>query len=259
MADPLNINPDPPLVSPATSRAWSDLREVMGISAPVIVAMASHTMMGVVDTVMLAHYGPNELAASGAAGVMAFVVSAFIFGTASCTSTFVSQSMGRGHFEECARYTWQGVYFGLVAQVMVIPMMLAPRAAFSIFHLGPEVEGPAGVYFGLRLAHVAGSAAYASLSSFFQGIGRPGIPMWAAIIANVFNAVAAYALIFGKWGCPELGIAGAAIATVAASYLQVFLLLAVFLAGPMHEQFHTRSHPGFDAARFGRLMAIGAP
>ncbi|MBM4033965.1 MAG: MATE family efflux transporter [Planctomycetes bacterium] len=250
---------DPPGVPPATLDAWRDLREVLGMSLPVIVAMASHTMMGVVDSVMLADYSPYALAASGAAGVMAFVVAAFIFGTMNCTSTFVSQSIGRGESEECARYTWQGLYFGLAAQAAVVPLMVAPRWAFGVFGLDARVEGPAAVYFGLRMAHVAGSAAYASLASFFQGIGRPSIPMWAAIAANIFNVAADYALIYGHWGFPEMGIAGAAVATGAASYLQVVLLLAVFLSRPMHEAFRTRSHPGFDAARFGRLMAIGAP
>ncbi len=221
--------------------------------------MASQTMMGFVDNVMLAHYGPNELAASGAAGVMAFVVGAFIFGTANCTSTFVSQSIGRGQHEECARYTWQGMYFGLVAQGLVVPLIVFPQAVFGLFRLEAAVEGPAGVYFGLRMLHVAGTAAYASLASFFQGISRPGIPMWAAIVANIFNAAADYVMIFGKLGLPAMGIAGAAIATVMASYLQVFLLLAVFLSKPMHETFRTRSHPGPDLGRFWRLMAIGAP
>ncbi len=249
----------PPGAPPAAGEAWRDLREVMGMSLPVIVAMASHTMMGVVDCVMLAKHSQIELAASGAAGVMAFVIGAFLFGTMNCTSTFVSQSIGRGERGECARYTWQGAYFGLAAQALVVPLMLAPRWVFGLFDLDPRVTGPAGVYFGLRMAHTAGTAAYASLSSFFQGIGRPSIPMWVALGANVFNAVADYALIYGAWGFPEMGIAGAGIATVAASYLQVLLLLAVFLAGPMHEAFRTRSHPGFDPARFWRLMAIGAP
>ncbi|HUT34759.1 MAG TPA: MATE family efflux transporter [Planctomycetota bacterium] len=251
--------PDPPAASVPTATALRDLREVMGISLPVIVAMGSHTVMGFVDSIMLAHYGPNELAAVGASGVMAFVVSAFIFGTASCTSTFVSQSVGRGQLDECARYTWQGLYFGLVAQVVVIPLILFPEAVFGIFRLGPEVKSRANVYFALRMTHVAGTAAYASLSSFFQGISRPVIPMWAAIIANLFNVAADYVLIYGKLGFPAMGIRGAALATVIASYLQVLLLLAPFLAGPMHERFRTRSSPGPDLARFWRLMVIGAP
>lgn len=248
------VEPCPGAVSP-----WRDLREVMGISAPVIVAMASHTIMGFVDSMMLAHYGANELAASGAAGVMAFVVAAFIFGTANCTSTFVAQSMGRGQLEECARYTWQGLYFGLIGQALAVPLIVFPGAIFGLFRLDEAVKGPAGVYFGLRMLHVAGTAAYASLSSFFQGTSRPAIPMWAAIAANLFNVGADYVLIFGKLGLPRMGIAGAALATVLASYLQVALLLAVFLCREMHERFRTRSHPGPDLARFWRLMAIGAP
>lgn len=250
---------DPPVVAAQTLDAWRDFREVMEISLPTIVAMASHTVMGFIDTIMLAHYGTNELAAVGAAGVMSFVVGAFIFGTASCTSTFVSQCMGRGEPQECARYTWQGIWFGMGAQALVVPLIVWPDAVFALFDLEAAVSGPAGQYFGLRMAHMAGTAGYAALSSFFQGISRPGIPMWVAIISNLFNAGADWALIFGKLGFPAMGIGGAAWATVAASYLQVLLLLAAFLSGPMHERFRTRSCAGPDLRRFWRLMAIGAP
>jgi len=238
---------------------WRELREVLDISLPVIVAMASHTLMGFVDRVMLANYGQAELAAAGAAGGMAFTVIAFIFGAANCTSTFVSQSVGRQQYDECARYTWQGVYFGVIAQILVIPVALSATFIFGLFKHAPDIKRLASLYFAIRMAHVAGTAAYASLSSFFQGIGRPVIPMITALIANLFNVALDYALIFGEFGFPKMGIKGAALATTIASYLQAALLLGVFLWRPMHERFKTRRHFRLDLPRFRRLLKIGAP
>ena len=239
--------------------AWRDLKELLALSFPVIIAMATHTLMGFVDTAMLASYGPNELAAVGASGVIAFTVIAFIFGTSNCTSTFVSQSMGRGELGECARYTWQGVYFGLAAQLLVIPIALGGPLIFAAFGHEKALQGLESQYFAIRMAHVAATAAYAALSSFFQGIGRPGLPMVAAIIANLFNAALDYVLIFGVWGFPEMGIRGAAIATTVASYLQVLILFGFFLHRAMHERFGTRSSWRLDLGRLRRLLWIGAP
>ena len=239
--------------------AWRDLGEVLAISFPIIVAMASHTAMGSVDTWLLSGYGPNELASVGAAGSVVFTFIAFVFGTANCNSAFVSQSMGRGQLADCARYTWQGFYFALIVQVLAVPVALSAPLIFGAFGHEADLQGLEGTYFRIRLAHVAGTAAYASLTSFFQGIGRPVVPMVAALIANLLNALMDCLLIYGMWGFPELGIAGAGLATVVASYLQVALLLFVFLRRPTHERFGSRHTWRFDLARFRQLMRIGSP
>jgi len=239
--------------------AWRDLGEVFAISFPIIVAMASHNLMTLVDTWMLARYGANELASVGAAGAVTFVVLAFIFGLGGCTSTFVSQSVGRGQHADCARYTWQGLYFGVAAQAVVLPCVLGAPAVFAAFGHDADVQELEVLYFRIRMLHVLGTASYAALSSFFQGIGRPAIPMYAALIANLFNVVLDWVLIFGIGPFPEMGIAGAAAATTLASYFQVLLLLGAFLWKPLHERFNTRHTWRFDWGRFKRLMNIGAP
>jgi MATE family multidrug resistance protein len=257
----------PPVPQAPASRPRSDdwhvLREVLGISAPIIVAMASHTLMGAVDTLILGHYSRDAVAAGGAAAGLTWTLLAFIFGTATCTSTFVAQSLGRGTPEECARYTWQGIWFGVAAQALAFPFILGPGPTAwlaGLFGHEPSVlPYYEGVYLHLRMFHILGTTAYAALSAFFQGIGRPGIPMVAALIANVLNALLDVVMVFGLFGCPELGVAGAALATTLTSYLQAGLLLVAFLSVPMHDQFHTRTAWRFDAARLRRLLRIGSP
>lgn len=238
---------------------WRDLGEVFAISFPIIVAMASHNLMTLVDTWMLAKYGADELASVGAAGSVSFVVLAFMFGTGSCTSTFVAQSVGRDRHADCARYTWQGMYFGVVAQMIVLPIVLGAPLVFSAFRHEAQLQELETVYFRIRMAHVLGTGTYAALSSFFQGIGRPKIPMYAALVANVFNVVMDALLIFGVGPVPAMGIAGAAVATTLASYFQSALLLGAFLWQPLHARFRTRDAWRFDWARFKRLLNIGAP
>lgn len=242
--------------------AWDDLRELLALSFPIIVAMASHTLMGFVDTWILARYGPNELAAVGAADAVAFTLLAFIFGTGNCVSTFVSQSMGRGEPAECARYTWQGIYFGIAMQVLILPFIISPRPTawlMGLFGHKPVLRDLEGVYLQIRMFHIVSSAGYAALTSFFQGIGRPRVPMVAALVANVFNAVLDYVLVFGLLGFPEMGIAGAALATTLSSFFQTGLLLALFFAPRMQERFNTRRVWRFDASRLKRLLRVGLP
>lgn len=238
---------------------YDAIGEMLKISLPIIVAMASHNVMTLVDTGMLAHYGTDELASVGAAGAVAFVFLGFIFGVAGCTSTFVSQSLGRGRHEDCARYTWQGLYFAIAMQVLVIPFLIWAPLIFQGFGHEPDVQRLEAIYFRIRMAHIVSTASYAALSSYFQGIGRPGIPMVTALLANGLNIVLDWLLIFGKAGLPEMGITGAAIATAIASYFQAALLLAAFLWPSMHERFKTRTTWRFDLARLRQLLRIGSP
>mgnify|MGYP002625239964 CR=1 FL=1 len=98
-----------------------------------------------------------------------------------------------------------------------------------------------------------------ALSSFFQGISRPTIPMVVGIGANLLNMVLDYVLIFGKLGLPAMGIAGAATATVIAIAVQAAVLQAVFLSGPIHRMFRSRSVLAFDMTKTRNLLRVGWP
>jgi len=63
------------------------------------------------------------------------------------------------------------------------------------------------------------------------------IPWWPAWSANAVNLVAAYVLIFGKLGCPALGLMGAAIGTFIGLFMQAAVFMAVFVAGPLARRF----------------------
>jgi MATE family multidrug resistance protein len=239
--------------------AWEDLREVLSISFPVVIAMASHMVMQFVDTLMLARYGRDELAAVGAAATASFTFLALVMGTGNVTNTFVSQSIGRGTPGECSRYAWQGLYFGVAMQLVAVPLMVGAPQIFALFDHAPQVQVLENQYFRIRLAHALGTAGYASLTSFFQGIGRPGVPMVAAIVANTFNVLLDYVLIFGVWGFPEMGIQGAAVGTTVSSYFQDVLLLGWFLSRRYHEKYNTRNTWRLDLFRLKRLLVVGLP
>jgi len=238
-----------------------DLREVIHISFPIIIGMASHTVMTFADAFMVSCLpdGNRQLAAIGPAGSAFFTFAVLVLGTARGTATFVSQSFGRGRRRECARYAWQGLYFAFLAQAVAgLLWPVAPRF-FGLFPHDPEIRGFETTYFQIRLLHILGTASYAVLSSYFQGTHRPKVPMVCAIVANVINLIANYVLIFGKLGLPAMGLKGAAIGTVIASYVQAGALLYFFLRVAERRRYGTDKNVGLDPARFARLMRVGLP
>ncbi len=240
-------------------RSLRELGEVLGISLPIVVTMLSQTAMQFVDTMFLGWYGAPELAAATPAGLTFFTLGAFMLGVMSCNNTFVAQSLGRGQAHDCARYTAHALALGFAAQAVMLPLALAAPWIFQGFGHEPRVQELEVAYFRMLSWRFAGMSMLAALAAFFQGIGRPVVPMVTGIAANVLNAVGAYALIFGKWGLPEMGIRGAGLMTTLATYFEVALLLAFFLSGPMHRRFGSRRWGPFEWKRVWQIVRIGFP
>jgi MATE family multidrug resistance protein len=101
-------------------------------------------------------------------------------------------------------------------------------------------------------------ASYA-LSGFFSGRGKTWPVMWVNVLTTAVNLILDYALIFGHWGFPELGIKGAGIATVVAGAFSFLLFLAILAGGNTNRTYHTLKGWRFDKALFMRLLRFGFP
>ncbi len=240
-----------------TETRWAGMREVMGMSGPIILGSLSYTIMQFVDQVVVSKLGLDALAAMGSAGIWSYVLGCLLFGIVGCVSTFVSQSYGRGETEHCARYAWQGIYLSSVAALIALALWPLSGPLFHAMHHSPEVTRLELTFFRVRLLGYVPMAWSMALASFFQGIGRPGVPMYVAIAANVVNFILNYALVFGHFGFPRMEIAGSATATVLAMGFQVVLLQAVFLSGRVHAQYGSRRVWRFDFVRARELCRIG--
>jgi MATE family multidrug resistance protein len=235
------------------------LREISHLALPIIASMASATVAGFVDTWMVALVGTAEVAAAMPAGISAYTLTAFPLGIAQCVSTFAAQALGRGEPDSGAIYTWQGLYLSLVVGLLSLLLWEAAPGFFSLFNHEAEVVVLEVAYFRIRLWGVGLSVAIGALNGFFYGIHRPQVPLWAMVVDNVANVLLCYLLIFGNWGAPRLGLAGAAWAFVLSLVAQCGILLGAFLAPPLHAEFATRSAWRLLWPRLRQLFHIGWP
>ena len=238
---------------------WTGFREVMGMSGPIILGSLSFTIMMFVDNIMVARISKQAFAAIGSAGLWSYICACFLLGVAGCSGTFVAQSYGRGNRHDCARYAWQGLYVSMLAIVVAAALLPISGPLFRAMAHSPEVTAYELTYFRIRLLGFVSIACVSALAAFFLSIGRPGIPMVVAIVANLCNIGLNYVLIFGRFGLPPMGIAGAAIATVTAMALHVVLLMVIFLSRPIHARYATRTTWQFDIGKIRELLRIGLP
>lgn len=235
------------------------LGEILRLALPIIASMASFTVMGFVDTWMVALVGTAEVAAAMPGGIMAFTITALPLGMTRCVSTFAAQAVGRGEPHEGAAYAWQGMYFGCVVGVACAVLWPVAPTFFSLFDHEAEVVVLEGDYFRVRLWGIGLSVIIGALSGFFYGIHRPTISLIGVLTANFTNVVLNYVFIFGNWGAPRLGLTGAALAMVLSFVTQILVLLGVFLSSAYQIQFSTRLTWRPDWTRMRQLIHIGWP
>ncbi|MBW2420963.1 MAG: MATE family efflux transporter [Deltaproteobacteria bacterium] len=235
------------------------VREVALLAYPVILTQLSMTTMGVVDSAMVGRLGASELAAVGFGGVWMWTVLCFFIGGASGVQTFVAQYHGADRSERCGAWVWQGLWIilpGVFLAAVILVLVVRPLLAW----LAPsaELQPLAASYMSIRAIGSVGMCAAATLSAFFRGIGDTRTPLYVTLFANLLNVVLDYGLIFGHFGLPAWGVAGAATATVIAEWIFAFIMLAMLLRPAIRIPYRTQPAP-FRARDQRRLLRTGAP
>ena len=245
----------------ASEPRWAGVREVMVMSWPIILGSMSYTFMDFVDKIFVSHVedGTRAMAAAGAAGLVSYTLCTFALGIIGCVGTFVAQSIGRGTPQLSASYTWQGIYLSVFAGLLSLLLWPLTPLMFSWAGQTPDLIALEVPYFQLRLPGYMAMAWMTALAAFFQAAGAPRIPMYAAIITNLSDVFMNYALIFGKFGFPEMGLNGAALSTTIAQWFQVAMLMTVFLGARFNGEFRTRSSIALHMGRIRELVRVGIP
>jgi len=248
------------LLTPNSHPDETSLKYMLKLAAPMVVAHISFTIMQFVDRFMVSRLGTEELAAILPAGYVGFLPAAFAIGVMTSVNTFVSQSLGRGDKKACSNYCWQAIYMGVAYSVVVLIIMWpAAPTIFKMLGHEPEVAAMEVIYLRIMLyVQVLAVFVWAS-SQFFMGVHRPVVMMYSAIAGQVVNVVANYMLIFGKFGFPAMGIAGAGWGTFIGIATGSAIRMAVFLIGDINTSFKSRHSLNVDFARMKDLLKVGFP
>ncbi|AGF77521.1 putative efflux protein, MATE family [Desulfocapsa sulfexigens DSM 10523] len=241
-------------------RKKSRYRAVSGVCVPLVTGMAATTVMEFTDRIFLSHYSVNALSAVVPAGVTAFLILCFLGGVAGYVSVFIAQYHGAGMPEKIGITLWQGIFFTLLSGVILL--LIACFVSTPLFILvghNPEIRVLEIQYFTILCQGGMLHVAIQALSGFFTGRGMTRPVMSANIIGMVVNIPLNYALINGIWGMPELGIRGAAIATVVSWGVVVLCLAPPIFSRYFILEFKLLETIALDRDIMGKLFKYGVP
>ncbi|MBO9435535.1 MATE family efflux transporter [Ruegeria sp. R13_0] len=233
-------------------------RAIAVLGLPLIGGHLAQFAIGLTDTVMLGWYGVEALAAVTLASSYYFVLFLFGAGFGWAVMPMVATAAAEEDETSIRRSTRMGLWLSLLYAALMMPLLWWSYPILIALKQEPQVAQTASEYLRVAGWGLFPALLVMVLKSYLAALERTQIVLWITVIAAVVNGVTNYALIFGNWGAPELGVMGAAIASVVT---QIVSLVAVIIYAvrvlPEHSLFQRFWRPDWDM--FGRVLRLGVP
>ena len=234
-------------------------RELFKIALPLIVTAASFTMLNFCDRMFLSWYSPLTIQAVVPSGILAFTLISFFMALCAISNSFVAQYYGAKEYENCSRSVAQSIFMALLSWPFILLLIPVGIELLSISGHAPEVFELEKKYLSIVMLGGTAPALTAAAGSFYSGRGKTRMIMVAHLIGNSTNVVLNWLLIFGHGPFPELGITGAAIASLIAGFVAPAILLTLYFSPKNHQIYRTRSTLRFDRSLILRMLRFGLP
>ncbi|MEP7452472.1 MATE family efflux transporter [Phyllobacterium sp. SB3] len=247
----------------AAPRVWRDeIIAMLTLSWPIILTNVAQVAMTATDVMMLGWLGPHALAAGALGTNLYYIPMIFGLGLMTATTPMIARELGRSKFSvrDVRRTVRQGMW---IAVTIAIPIWIALWNATPILlAMGQDVglSAEAGTYVRALQWAILPFYFYIVLRSFMAALERPGWALVIAFMAVGFNALANYALIFGHFGFPPMGIVGSGIATALSSVLMFSGMVLIISLDRRFRRYHLFGRFWrADWPRYGQLMRLGLP
>ena len=200
--------------------------QVAALAAPIVLQNLITSMLGMADTFMVGILGEAPMAAVTLANIPLFVVQLFIFGVQSGSSVLISQYWGRKDMEAINRVMGVALWVVLlVASVFAAILILCPIPFLSLFNNQPQLVELAAQYGGLAgLSYVLNAFTMVYVAAY-RSMEQPRLGMYILAASMTTNTFLNWVFIFGNLGAPQLGVRGAALATLIARMLEVAIVV----------------------------------
>lgn len=233
-------------------------RAILSLGLPLIGGHLGQVAISVTDTVMLGWYGVDALAAQTIAGSYFFVLFLMGSGFAWAVMPMVASYHAEGDEVSLRRATRMGLWLSIGFAALAMPLMLWAEPILLALGQTELVARNGADYLAIAGWGIFPALLMMTFKSYLAALERTQIVFWFTALGALTNGLCNYALIFGNWGAPEMGIAGAALASVAT---QIVMLLGAVIYGvcilPQHEILKRLWRPDFEMLL--RVFKLGWP
>lgn len=237
-------------------------RQILKIALPISLAIFVPQINFITNNIFLGHYtnDPYALAVAGITGVYYLIFAAIGFGLNNGLQALIARRAGENRPEEIGKLFNQGVLIGLtIAAAGIVITYTLTQFLFSLIIHDPNVQSKAVSFLQIRIWGLPFLYIYQLRNALLVGTNQSKYLVAGTLAETVTNIGLDYLLIFGKLGLPELGFNGAAIASVIAEFIGMFVIYLVISRKGISKVFGLFKHFKWDKENSKLIWSMSSP
>ena len=239
---------------------WPHYIRLLKLAMPLVLTQAGQMTVQLIDNAMVGRYGTTELAAASFANSVYVVVMLFGLGVFLGVTPLLSSARG-AHDERRAASVMKSS-FALSALLIPVIVLISWALSWIMPYMNQteDVVRLAIPYYHTLVAAIVPFLVFTLLKQIGEGLGNTLVAMVATLLANLLNVVLNYAMIFGKFGFPEMGLLGAGYATLVSRVAMPLVLYAGFMRlKPIRHYFVLMRAAKSTVQEVARIFSVGLP
>ena len=233
-------------------------RALLRLGLPLVGSQVAQMAMGLTDTVFLGWYDVEALAGEVLGNTLFFILFLTGSGFGWAVAPMVSEAEARGDKTQARRATRMSLLLTTLFAALVMPVMIWAEPLLIAIGQDPGVAHLAGLYLKIAGWGMFPALAVVAFRSYLSALERTDIVFWVTMVAVALNVLLDWLLIFGNWGLPELGVKGAAMATLGVNLASALLIgWIIYRRFPQHTLFSRVWRADWDV--FFRVFRLGLP
>ncbi|SCX78291.1 MATE family efflux transporter [Flavobacterium caeni] len=206
------------------SHYTKEFRYNLQLAYPVILGMLGHTLIGIVDKLMVGNLGSAELAAVSLGNSFVFVAMSIGIGFSTAITPIVAEGDAEKDQLKVRSTFHHGLFLCTVLGLVLFAIVFLAKPLMYVMGQPAEVIALALPYLGWTAFSLIPMVMYQGYKQFADGLSMTKYSMYAIVMANVVHVPINYALIYGVWIFPELGVTGAGLGTVISRVMMVLFM-----------------------------------
>jgi len=243
------------------AETWGqELGATFRLAWPLVVAQLAQMALSTTDVIMMGWLGPEPLAAGNLAVILVHPLAFFGVGLLTATAPMISQALGAGRYREVRRTVRPGLWIALLLSLFFVPVALAGGPILRLLGQQPDLTLLSAEYLVYAAWSIPAMMLIIPPRSLVSARGDTPVVLTITLFGVGLNALSNYGLMFGNFGLPDMGLAGAGVSTTLTAWTMFALMLGYITFHKRYRRYHVLLRPlRPDWRQFRDIWRIGTP
>jgi MATE family multidrug resistance protein len=230
------------------------------LAYPVILGMLGHTLIGIVDNIMVGKLGSTELAAVSLGNSMIFIAMSIGIGFSTALTPIVAEADAENDTVKIRSSFHHGLFLCTILGLALFGLVVFAKPIMEMLHQPRDVIELAKPYLDWVAFSLVPLIIYQGYKQFADGLSMTKYSMYAIVMANIIHVIINYLLIYGIWIFPKMGILGAGLGTVISRIaMVVFMHFILAKQERLKDYFQGFRFDDIKKETLNKIVAIGFP